>query len=455
MEISEWNRVLQEVDMTPSARRSFLQLVERYRKGPDPSLDWDEIRSPRTDKLVPHEKLEPPGEDGGREGLSRLVVCKLNGGLGTSMGCSGPKSLIPIREGRTFLNFIVDQLQELEQTWAVRVPLILMNSFYTEEQTKAALSGCPPSQQIECFTQNRLPRLDKETGRLLGEEEFGQEAWYPPGHGDLYTCLGDQGLLDRLLADGKKLLFVSNADNLGATPDPAIAHHMLKHNIPFLMEMTAKTPADVKGGTLYEDNDGRLHLLEVAQVPAEHMESFCSTEKFKVFNTNNIWIHLEHLKRRLDEGPMDLKLIVNEKPVNGRSIIQLETAMGAALEHFEHAVGLVVNRDRFLPVKKTTDLLMIQSDLFVQEGSQLRRNPARKQANLPKITWKGPLENFDEYSRRIPQAPGLLSLESLEVEGNVWFRGEATLKGKVRLISHGNPLAVPGGVVIENQTLEN
>lgn len=152
---------------------------------------------------------------------------------------------------------------------------------------------------------------------------------------------------------------------------------------------------------------------------------------------------------------MDLNLIVNEKSVDGRAVIQLETAIGAALEHFEQAVGLVVNRDRFLPVKKTSDLLVIQSDLFVQEGAHLRRNPARAQANLPSVVWQGPLENFEEYSRRVSQAPSLVDLESLEAEGNVWFRGVATLKGRVRLISHGKPLAVPGGVVIENQTLEN
>ncbi|MCF8720766.1 UTP--glucose-1-phosphate uridylyltransferase [Nitrospina gracilis] len=455
MEISEWSRVLEGVDLTPRARRAFLRLVERHREGADSLIDWDSIHSPQVDRLVPYENLEPPDEDAGREALAHLAVCKLNGGLGTSMGCPGPKSLIPIRDGLTFLDFIMGQLQELEQTWAVRVPLILMNSFYTEEQTALVLSNYPDSQPIECFTQNRFPRLDKATGRPLKEEEFGQEAWYPPGHGDLYTCLEEQGILDRLRDEGKKLLFVSNADNLGATADPAIAHHMLKHDIPFLMEMTPKTSADVKGGTLYEDSDGRLHLLEVAQVPPKHVDAFCGTEKFRVFNTNNIWIHLDHLKRRLERGPMDLNLIVNEKSVDGRAVIQLETAIGAALEHFEQAVGLVVNRDRFLPVKKTSDLLVIQSDLFVQEGAHLRRNPARAQANLPSVVWQGPLENFEEYSRRVSQAPSLVDLESLEAEGNVWFRGVATLKGRVRLISHGKPLAVPGGVVIENQTLEN
>ena len=38
-----------------------------------------------------------------RSMLDQLVVIKLNGGLGTSMGCSGPKSVIPVRSDLTFL----------------------------------------------------------------------------------------------------------------------------------------------------------------------------------------------------------------------------------------------------------------------------------------------------------------------------------------------------------------
>ena len=114
-----------------------------------------------------------------------------------------------------------------------------------------------------------------------------------------------------MLVEGKEILFVSNVDNLGAVSDPTIAHYMHKNDIPFIMEMTPKTVADTKGGTLYEDLEGKLHLLELAQVPQKHVKEFCSTRKFTVFNTNNIWIHLRHLKKRMEQGPMELNLIVN------------------------------------------------------------------------------------------------------------------------------------------------
>ena len=43
--------------------------------------------------------------------LNKLAVLKLNGGLGTTMGCVGPKSVIEVREGMTFLDLSVRQIE--------------------------------------------------------------------------------------------------------------------------------------------------------------------------------------------------------------------------------------------------------------------------------------------------------------------------------------------------------
>ena len=74
--------------------------------------------------------------------------------------------------------------------------------------------------------------------------------------------------------------------------DQKILQHMIDSQAEFIMEVTDKTKADVKGGTLI-DYDGRIRLLEVAQVPNEHIEDFKSVRKFKIFNTNNLWINLK------------------------------------------------------------------------------------------------------------------------------------------------------------------
>lgn len=135
---------------------------------------------------------------------------------------------------------------------------------------------------------------------------------YPPGHGDVFASLYNTGLLDELLAAGKEYLFVSNIDNLGATVDTTILAHMIDSQSEFLMEVTDKTRADVKGGTL-TNYDGKMRLLEIAQVPPAHVDDFKSIKKFKIFNTNNLWINLKAIKRVVEEKSMALEIIVNQK----------------------------------------------------------------------------------------------------------------------------------------------
>ena len=80
--------------------------------------------------------------------------------------------------------------------------------------------------------------------------------------------------------------------NITDSVDEKIFQHMIESQAEFIMEVTDKTKADVKGGTLI-DYDGVIRLLEVAQVPNEHIEDFKSVRKFKIFNTNNLWINLK------------------------------------------------------------------------------------------------------------------------------------------------------------------
>lgn len=120
--------------------------------------------------------------------------------------------------------------------------------------------------------------------------------WYPPGHGDFYESFQNSGLLKQFIAEGREYMFLSNIDNLGATVDLNILNKLLgaegKHTIEFVMEVTDKTRADVKGGTLIQ-YENKLRLLEIAQVPNEHVDDFKSVKTFKFFNTNNIWAKLD------------------------------------------------------------------------------------------------------------------------------------------------------------------
>ncbi len=441
---------LASAGLGPHAIAEFMRLVEKYESGPARIGDWSAVQAPSIGELPVHEDLEEPDARTAGEELRRLVVVKLNGGLGTTMGCPQPKSTLPVRVGKSFLDLIVEQIVELNHGAEAAVPLLLMNSFHTDRMTADVLGEYTSRLPISTFNQNRFPRLLEETLEPLSASAYGDAAWYPPGHGDFYACLDKQGILDELLASGREVAFISNADNLGATVDRRILHHMLARDIPFIMEMTPKTAADVKGGTLYR-HGGRLKLLELAHVPEAHVDEFCGQEKFRVFNTNNIWVHLGHLKRVLGLGPLGLDIIVNRKEVDGKSVLQLETAVGSALERFDGAIGLAVGRERFLPVNKTEDLLLIRSDLFVERGGRLARNPARRQTCRPVVKLDERFGKMADFDSRVPMPLSLVDLEQLEIKGDVRFEGAATLKGRVSIVAGEGQTVVPDGALIDNR----
>jgi UTP--glucose-1-phosphate uridylyltransferase len=113
------------------------------------------------------------------------------------------------------------------------------------------------------------------------------------------------------------------------------------------------------------DYEGRVKLLEIAQVPSSKVDEFKSVKKFKIFNTNNIWISLSAIAElQTRDAFADMDIILNPKVEGGKAIIQLERAVGAAIQYFRSAQGINVPRSRFVPVKSTGDLLVVQSSLY-------------------------------------------------------------------------------------------
>ncbi|CDH56095.1 utp-glucose-1-phosphate uridylyltransferase [Lichtheimia corymbifera JMRC:FSU:9682] len=414
-------------------------------------LDWDKIQSPSTEQIVRYQDIP---ECKASQDLQKLAVLKLNGGLGTTMGCVGPKSAIEVRDGMSFLDLSVRQVEYLNKTYGADVPFILMNSFNTDEETKRIVKKYERhSVTLRTFNQSKYPRIKKESFLPVPRSPDSPiDEWYPPGHGDLYESLYQSGVLDELLASGKEYLFVSNVDNLGATVDLNILHYMVEEDTDFIMEVTDKTRADIKGGTLI-DYDGKIRLLEIAQVPDEHVEDFKSIKKFNIFNTNNIWINLRALKRLMDQDNMDLEIIVNNKTTDsGQKVIQLETAVGAAIKHFGNARGVNVPRSRFLPVKSTSDLFLVTSDLYKLVHGQLTMNPQRMFHTVPLVKLGDEFKKVNNFLSRLKTIPHILELDHLTVTGDVVFGSNVTLKGTVIIVAnHGEHIDIPSGAVLENK----
>jgi UTP--glucose-1-phosphate uridylyltransferase len=371
----------------------------------------------------------------GQAALDRLVVLKLNGGLGTSMGMAGPKSLVTVKDGLTFLDITVRQTMHLRQTYGARLPLVLMNSFSTQHETLAALTAYPAlAQDVPFdFLHSKAPKIWQADLTPATWPADPEKEWYPPGHGDIYLTLQTSGMLQQLLAHGYEYAFVSNADNLGATVDLAILGYFAEKKLSFLMEVAKRQPADRKGGHLAMHPDKGLILREIAQCPPDELTLFQDIRRYCYFNTNNLWLHLPAIQQVLAEhqGFLALPLIRNEKAVDPSQpetprVYQLETAMGQAIALFAHAQAVQVARQRFLPVKVTNDLLALWSDLYVlNDDYSISINPARQNARALVVDlderYYGLLAQLQAH---FPNgAPSLVHRDLFRVEGDIYWDG--------------------------------
>lgn len=432
-------------------------LFERFLRDKQ-KIEWSKVKNAPDEVLIPYKQLQSQAStdlQNRKDLLKKLVVVKLNGGLGTSMGCKGPKSLISVRSGMTFLDLTVQQIENLNKKYDTNVPLVLMNSFNTEEDTDQILKKYSAGNvRIKCFRQHTFPRIYKESlSPVATHYESDKSSWYPPGHGDIYKAINDSGLLDEFIAEGREVMFASNIDNLGATTDFSILNHICKNNNEMVVEVTDKTRADVKGGTLIE-YEGRLRLLEVAQVPKQYIEEFKSVNKFKIFNTNNLWMKLGAVKRLCEQDAFDLEIIINNKRLdNGANVIQLETAVGAGVKCFENSIGVIVPRSRFLPVKKTSDLLLVMSNLYDLRSGCLVMSDNRQFKATPLIKLGDDhFKKVHEFLKRFEAIPDMIELDHLTVSGDVTFGRDVTLKGTVIIIAnHGDRIDIPSGAILENK----
>jgi len=446
---------MREAGLAEPAVAAFLHALAKLEAG-DAGLLSDAELTPVED--VPSAAALPDAGPGVRELLDRTVVLKVNGGLGTSMGLAGPKALLPVKGELTFLDVVARQVLALRARHSARLPLVLMHSFATREASLRALER-HPGLEVDVpldFLQNRGPKLRADDHEPIAWPADPRLEWAPPGHGDIYAALEASGMLQTLLDAGYTTAFVSNVDNLGAVLDPRTLAWLVGAEVPFLMEVVAGTAADRKGGHIARLPDGRLVLRETAQVPPDDAASFRDFRRWRFYNTNNLWFDLRALRALLEErgGVVDLPLIVNRKtvdPRNGASpeVLQLETAMGAALSAFPGARVLEVSRTRFAPVKTTDDLLAVRSDAYrlTEDAKVELAAPHPPYVELDPRHFK----KIADFDARFPAgAPSLIACERLVVRGDVRFGRDVVARGEVEVTNGGaEQLVVPDGTVLE------
>jgi UTP--glucose-1-phosphate uridylyltransferase len=402
--------------------------------------------------MIPESTIEPldmpsladaeVDDEAGVRALRETAVIKLNGGLGTSMGMDRAKSLLCVRRGLSFLDIIARQVLHLRKEHGAQLPLIFMNSFRTSADTLAALSRYAdlpvPGVPLELM-QNKEPKLLEKDLTPVSWPKDPTLEWCPPGHGDIYTAMSASGLVRTLLDAGYRQAFISNADNLGAVAEPHVAGWFAGSGAPFAIEAVRRTASDRKGGHFATRKaDGRIVLRETAQTRPEDQKALADLDRHKFASTNNIWVNLEALQHELDarHGMLGLPLIRNVKTVDPADsstpkVVQIESAMGAAIEVFAGARTIEVTRRRFVPVKTTNDLLVLRSDVY-DLGDDFVLDQAAPM--IPFVDLDGVYKLVGDFDKRFKEgAPSLREAESLVVDGDWTFGDNVKVVGKVTL----------------------
>ena len=403
--------------------------------------------------MIPESTIEPVdmeslatvavSDEDAAAAIRTTAVIKLNGGLGTSMGMDRAKSLLCVRRGLSFLDIIARQVLHLRKEYAAPLPLIFMNSFRTSADTMAALARYAdlPVEGLPLeFLQNKEPKLLVKDLSPASWPKDPDLEWCPPGHGDVYTALRGTGLLERLIEAGYERVFVSNSDNLGAVPEARVAGWFATSGAPFAIEAVRRTPSDRKGGHFARRKiDGRIVLRETAQTPDADKGALADLDRHTYCSTNNLWFDLAAMKQALDvrQGILGLPLIRNVKTLDPGDpstpeVIQIETAMGAAIEIFEGSQLIEVGRERFVPVKTTNDLLVLRSDVYDLGQDFVLDQSA---AELPYVDLDEDYYKLvGEFDKRFPDgAPSMKKASSLRIEGDWTFAHGVQVVGDVNL----------------------
>ncbi|QLQ09709.1 MAG: UTP--glucose-1-phosphate uridylyltransferase [Nocardioidaceae bacterium] len=428
----------------------YYALVESGATGMVPESSIDPLDMPSLSEVeIDHETAV--------QALRTTAIIKLNGGLGTSMGMDRAKTLLQVRDDATFLDLIARQVLAARKRYDVPLPLLFMNSFRTRDDTLATLAKYPDLELEGIgldFVQNKEPKLRAGDLTPVDWPTEPDLEWCPPGHGDLYTALLGTGILARLADAGYTQVFVSNSDNLGAIADPKVAGWFAAGGAPFAIEAVRRTPSDRKGGHFARrKTDGRIVLRETAQTLPEDQDALGDLSRHRFTSTNNLWFNIAAMQTKLEQtgGVLGLALIRNSKTVDpadpaSPAVIQIESAMGAAIEVFEDSVTIEVGRDRFVPVKTTNDLLVLRSDCYqVDEDSVLHQVPSE----IPYVDLGGHYKLVAGFEARFPAGPpSLVDADSLVVAGDWTFGAGVICRGEVRVGEQGSVGTIPSGAVL-------
>lgn len=212
----------------------------------------------------------------GREALSsgQVGTILVAGGQGTRLGFDHPKGMYAIGpvSGRTLFQIHVEKIIAASRRYGVKIPLYLMTSPKTHEETLEFFEqnnrfGLPEDDLI-IFCQGTMPAVYAATGKVLLESPH-QIAVSPDGHGGMLAALGASGGLDDAERRGIHHLFYFQVDNplVDICGPEFIGYHILAKSELTTQVIAKRDPLDRVGNVV--DVDGRLHVIEYSDLPED------------------------------------------------------------------------------------------------------------------------------------------------------------------------------------------
>ncbi|KAG8391356.1 hypothetical protein BUALT_Bualt01G0179300 [Buddleja alternifolia] len=373
-------------------------------------IERDEQTHRMTKKFVfPYENLPaiPKDISETKQLLDKLVVLKYNGNLGTKIGFNGPKSVMEVGGGLTCLDLTINQIEALNAKYGCNIPLLLVNAINTHDSTLKVLEK-HLNKNIHSVIQSQH-HLENASNFAVpsAKGQDNQDEMDSFNLAEVLLPLMTSGKLDILLSQGKEYILILSSDNLARVVDPKILNHMIQNNIEFCLEVMPK-PSETEGDKLSpnEEDIQNFDICLFMVLLVGIMKILTPKENWKFIDT--MWVNINSIESLVERRTAKDQLTISKL--------------------FDQHFALSVPKSRYLPVEATSDLFLLQSDLYTLTEGILTQNTARENPADPSIELGLEFENVNDFHRRFKSIPSVLELESLKVTGDVWFGADITLK---------------------------
>ncbi|KAF9012452.1 UTP-glucose-1-phosphate uridylyltransferase [Cyathus striatus] len=352
-----------------------------------------------------------------------------------------------IKDGMSSLDLVVQQIDYLNVTMDIDIPLILLIPPSFRDDILPSLGKWSNKRvNVKTLIQPRFPKLYSDSLLSCAKDvDTDKDAWYSTQDGYLYRALFSSGLLDQLLSEGKEFLFIAGSENVGAGIEGCFLKHMTEMRSDFLVEVINKPLPDAED-EFFIVSKGSLHLLKRSVLPSQKLSGS--------FFTGNIWVNMKALKERLSTDSLNLPIsAISAGTVGDRHIVQLEMSAGEAIHLFKNPRLIRVPSGRYLPVKTCSDLLLLSSDVYSSRRGNMVVSENRT-FKIPVVKLGERFKTITEFYDRFKGIPSMIELDHLTVTGDVHFGKGIILRGTVIIIAdEGQRIDIPSGCILENRLL--